>query len=50
MEISRFLVSFGVNGLKALIFALLAYGGIILGKKYRDSRDAKKAAESQEGK
>lgn len=34
---------------KALVFAVLAYAGIICGKKFRDKRDAEKAT-SQIGK
>ena len=47
---SGFFSSLIANGVKAVIFAVLAYAGIILGKKFRDSRDAKKASSSQEGK
>ena len=35
---------------KAIVFAVIAYAGIILGKKFRDSKDAGKAVESQESK
>lgn len=35
---------------KALVFAVLAYAGIICGKKFRDKKDADKAAVSREGK
>lgn len=35
---------------KAVVFAAIAYAGIILGKKFRDSKDAGRAVESQEGK
>lgn len=34
---------------KAVIFAGIAYAGIICGKKFRDKKDAEKAAGSQEG-
>ena len=47
---SGFFSSLIATGVKAVIFAVLAYAGIILGKKFRDSRDAKKASSSQEGK
>ena len=47
---SGFFSSLIANGVKAVIFAVLAYAGIILGKKFRDSRDVKKASSSQEGK
>ena len=40
------LVSFTV---KAVIFAAIDYPGIICGKKFRDKKDAEKAAASQEG-
>lgn len=33
--------------IKAVVFGLLAYAGILCGKKFRDSRDDKKAVESQ---
>lgn len=34
---------------KAIVFAVIAYVGILLGKKYRDKKDAEKAVGSQEG-
>lgn len=34
---------------KAVIFAAIAYAGIICGKKFRDKKDAEKAVSSQEG-
>lgn len=42
--------SFVSLALKAVIFAAIAYAGIICGKKYRDKKDAGKALESKEGK
>lgn len=44
MEIA---VSFVGYALKAAIFAVIAYVGIIGGKKFRDKKDADKAASSQ---
>ena len=41
--------SFLQLGVKAVIFAVIAYAGIICGKKFRDKKDAGKAAEGQEG-
>lgn len=41
--------SFLQFGVKAVIFAAIAYAGIICGKKFRDKKDAEKAAGSQEG-
>ncbi|MCI9282667.1 MAG: hypothetical protein HFG56_05180 [Lachnospiraceae bacterium] len=35
---------------KAIVFAGIAYAGIILGKKFRDSKDAGRAVEGQESK
>lgn len=46
---SAIAASFLQYGVKALIFAAIAYAGIICGKKFRDKKDAQKAAESQEG-
>lgn len=36
-------------GVKAVIFAAIAYAGILCGKKFRDKKDAEKAAGSQKG-
>ena len=36
-----------INALKLVIFAVIAYAGIIGGKKLRDKKDAEKALESQ---
>ena len=46
---SAIAASFFQYGVKAVIFAAIAYAGIICGKKFRDKKDAKKAAVSQEG-
>lgn len=35
---------------KAIVFGCLAYAGIVLGKKYRDKKDAAKAAGTPESK
>lgn len=43
-------ISFLGYSVKVVIFAVIAYAGIICGKKYRDKKDAAKAAGSQEGK
>lgn len=54
MEVRLIMAQIGISFLgytfKALIFAVLAYAGIICGKKFRDKKDADKAAVSQEGK
>lgn len=34
---------------KAAVLVFVAWGGIVCGKKYRDSKDAKKAVEAIEG-
>lgn len=36
-------------GLKAAVFAALAYAGIICGKKFRDKKDAGEAASASKG-
>jgi hypothetical protein len=41
-------VSFIGYVVKAVIFAVIAFAGIMCGKKLRDKNDAKKAAQSQE--
>lgn len=46
---SSIAISFLGYSVKALIFAGIAYAGIICGKKFRDKKDAEKAASSQEG-
>lgn len=43
-------ISFVGYSIKAIIFAVVAYAGIMCGKKYRDKKDASKAVVSQEGK
>lgn len=47
---AEIMVSFVGYAFKVIVFAVIAYAGIILGKKFRDSRDAGKAVESQESK
>lgn len=47
---SAVIVSFVGYSIKVVIFAGIAYTGIICGKKFRDKRDASKAVGSQEGK
>ncbi len=32
--------------IKAVVLVVVAWGGIVAGKKYRDSKDAKKAVEA----
>ena len=44
MEVATSLFQYG---LKAVIFAIIAYAGIIGGKKLRDKKDADKAVNSQ---
>lgn len=44
------LASFLQNGIKFILFICVAGAGVVLGKKYRDSKDAKKAAEQPEQK
>lgn len=44
---SAIAVSFIGYAFKAVIFWCIAYAGIILGKKYRDKRDAAKAADPE---
>lgn len=31
---------------KAIVLVVVAYGGIVFGKKYKDNKDAKKAVEA----
>lgn len=38
-----FLSSFLGYAVKAAVFAVLAWAGIVLGKKYRDKKDSRKA-------
>lgn len=38
-----FLSSFISSVVKAAVFALVAYAGIVLGKKFRDKKDSQKA-------
>ena len=40
---STLAVSFAGYALKAAVFALIAFAGIICGKKFRDKKDAGKA-------
>jgi len=42
---SAIVASFLSNALKAVCFAIIAYAGIIGGKKFRDKKDAEKALE-----
>ena len=53
MEVSYIMTEVAVSLIgytfKAIIFAVIAYAGIILGKKFRDKKDAERAAGSQEG-
>lgn len=35
--------SFLGTALKAVVFAVVAYAGIVMGKKFRDKKDAEKA-------
>ncbi len=44
MEVMGSLLGYG---LKVVIFAVIAYAGIMGGKKFRDKKDAQKAAEGQ---
>ena len=43
MQVAGSLITYG---LKVVIFAVIAYAGIIGGKKLRDKKDAEKAASS----
>ena len=47
---TKVIISLLAYTFKAIVFAVIAYAGIILGKKFRDSKDAGRAVESQEGK
>lgn len=40
-----FLAEFIINVVRMLLIAAVAFGGILLGKRFRDNHDAKKAAE-----
>jgi len=42
---SEIAVSLLINGFKAVCFIIIAYAGIIGGKKFRDKKDAEKALE-----
>lgn len=42
--------SFLINGVKFACFVVIAYAGIVCGKKFKDKKDAEKANISQEGK
>lgn len=46
---SAIAASFIQYAVKAIIFAAIAYAGIICGKKFRDKKDAEKAVGSQDG-
>lgn len=45
---SAIAASFVSNAIKAICFAVIAYAGIIGGKKLRDKKDAEKALKSKE--
>ncbi len=44
MQVAGSLITYG---LKVVIFAVIAYAGIIGGKKLRDKKDAEKTVDSQ---